>query len=63
MVDGELLDGEETRIDLCRCIFELDLDVTRQIRRILLLKKDISVFLGPGHPWNDPSFHLNTDHF
>ncbi len=61
MVDGELLDGEETRIDLCRRVFGLDPDVTRQIRRILLLKNDTSVFLDPGHPGNDPGFHFKIN--
>ncbi len=62
MVDGELLDGEESRVDLCRRTFQLDPGVTRQIRRVLLLKNDTSVFLNPGHPSNDPSFSFSVTH-
>ena len=62
MVDGDLLDGEESRIDLCRRVFDLNPDVTRQIRRILILKNDTSVFLNPGHPGNDPGFVFSPDH-
>jgi len=61
MVDGELRDGEESRIDLCRRKFDLDPRVTRQIRRIFLLKNDTSVFLNMNHPCNDPSFSFNPD--
>lgn len=62
MVDGELLDGEESRVDMCRRVFDLNPRVTRQIRRILLLKNDTSIFLNPGHPGNDPTFNFSADY-
>lgn len=58
MVDGELLEGEESKIDLCRRIFEVDPIVARQIRRVMLLKNDTAIFLNDGHPGNDPGFRF-----
>lgn len=62
MVDGELRDGEEARIDQCRRAFDLDPAITRKIRRVLLLKNDTSVFLNPGHPGNSSDFSFSVDH-
>ena len=62
MVDGEIRDGEEARIDLCRRKFELDPRVIRQIRRVSLLRNDTSIFLDPNHPCNDPAFYFHLDH-
>lgn len=58
MVDGELLEGEESKIDLARRVFELDPVTTKQIRRVMLLKNDTAIFLNPGHPGNDPDFRF-----
>lgn len=58
MVDGELLEGEESKIDLARRVFELDPVTTKQIRRIMLLKNDTAIFLNPSHPGNDPDFRF-----
>lgn len=62
MVDGEIRDGEEARIDLCRREFGLNPRVVRQIRRVLLLKNDTSIFLNPSHPNNDDSFIFSPDY-
>ncbi|NQV44789.1 MAG: hypothetical protein HQ501_07800 [Rhodospirillales bacterium] len=62
MVDGEIRDGEEARIDLCRRKFGLDPRIARQIRRVSLLRNDTSIFLNPNHPCNDPAFSFHLDH-
>ncbi len=62
MVDGAIRDGEESRIDLCRREFGLNPRVTRQIRRILLLKNDTSIFLDPSHPNNDDGYIFSPDY-
>lgn len=56
MVDGELREGEESRVELCRRVFDLDSAKTKQIRRVLLLKNDTAIFLNANHPGNDPGF-------
>ena len=57
MVDGEFLEGEKSKIDMCRRSFDLDPVVTKQIRQVLIVKNDTGIFFDPTHPGNNPDAH------
>lgn len=61
LVDGLVVAGERKIMDQFVVAFDIGRTTMRAIREISMLKNDTGLFVDPGHPFNEPDYHLDIE--